>query len=135
MLEHLRRAHHAVIYGIEARRASNKELDAAGKGFDEAGKEAGEFGKGIDGAGKSTDELGDSLSDAEKNLRDTGKETDALGDEMDETGKKTSVFGDVLKATLAADLIKAGAKSLLDMVKEVGAAVKEYVSEGSRMAS
>jgi len=41
-------------------------------------------------------------------MNDMGKETKNLGGEMEETDKKTSVFGDVLKASLAADAIKAG---------------------------
>jgi ABC-type transporter Mla subunit MlaD len=136
--------------------ANNQELAAAAHGFDEAGHEAGDFGKGLGDAGRETDQfgralgnadkglsdaekstskLGDSLSDAEKELGATGKETDSLGREMEDTTKKTSVFGDVLKANLAADAIKAGAKALVDMVREVGAVVKSYVSDGSRLAS
>jgi len=147
----------AELNGMERELVSNnKELDAAGRGFDEAGKGAGEFGKGLDSAGretdqfgkaldgtgknldaagKSTDKLGDTLSDTEDELRGAGKETDNLGNEMDETGKKASVFGDVLKATLAAEIIIAGAKALVNMVKEVGAAVKDYVSDGMQMAT
>jgi phage-related protein len=100
---------------------NNKALDKAEKGLDSAGKETDEFGKSVDKAGDEID--------------GTGKETKKLGDEMDETKKKTSVFGDVLKATLAADAIKAGAKALVDMVKSVGAAVSDYISESSEMAT
>jgi chromosome segregation ATPase len=100
---------------------NNKALDKADKALDSAGKGTDEFGKSVDKAGDEIDE--------------TGKETNKLGKEMDETSKKTSVFGDVLKATLLADAIKAGAKALVDMVKSVGTAVKDYVYESSEMAT
>jgi chromosome segregation ATPase len=73
---------------------NNKALEKADKALDSAGKETDEFGKSVDKAGDEIDE--------------TGKETNKLGKEMDETSKKTSIFGDVLKATLLADAIKAG---------------------------
>lgn len=106
---------------------NNKALENAAQGFDDAEREAGDFGKTID-------DTGEALDDAGKELDGAGKETKNLGNEMDETGKKTSVFGDVLKATLAAEAIKAGVTAIIDMVKSVGAAVKDYVSESSQMA-
>ena len=136
--------------------ANNKELEAAAKGFDEAGNEADAFGRGMGEAGKEAGGLGDSLgdtgkkmsdaereaaglgaslSDAGKEINDTGKETSSLGKEMEDVTGKTSIFGDVLKANLAADAISAGARALVDMVKSVGAAVKGYIDDGSRMAS
>jgi len=42
---------------------------------------------------------------------------------MDEAGKKTSVFGEVLKANLPSDAIKASLSAVVDMVKAVGKAV------------
>jgi len=53
---------------------------------------------------------------------------------METTGKKTSLFGDVLKASLAAEAIKAGLSAIVDMVKAVGSAVKDYISDGQQMA-
>ena len=76
----------------------------------------------------------DSVGDAGKELDKTGKETENLGKEMDKTSEKSSMFGDVLKATLAAEAIKAGLKFIIDGVKELGAGIKEYITEGSRMA-
>ena len=88
-----------------------------GKALDDTGKEIGD-------AEKQTGELGKALDEAGKELDGTGKETKKLGTEMDDTGKKTSIFGEVLRANLAADAIKAGLKAIVDMVKAVGAAVK-----------
>jgi len=84
--------------------------------------------KALNAESKALDETG-------SNMNDMGKETKNLGGEMEETGKKTSVFGDVLKASLAADAIKAGLSALVDMVKAVGTAVKDYVSDSSEMAA
>ena len=118
-----------------------KAVDETGKELNDAEKETGAFGKALDSTGKEisdaekgTDDLGKALDGAEKELSDTGKETKNLGNEMDETGKKTSIFGDVLKVSLAADAIKAGLSAIVDMVKAVGTAVKDYISEGSQMA-
>ena len=119
-----------------------KAVDGTGKELSDAEKETGAFGKALDGTGKElgdaekqTGALGKALDEAGKELDDTGKETKKLGSEMEDTGKKTSIFGEVLKANLAADLIKAGLSAIVDMVKAVGAAVKDYVSEGMEMAS
>ena len=54
---------------------------------------------------------------------------------MDETGGKASVFGDVLLANLAADAIKAGLSAIVDMVKAIGQAVKDYVSDSMELAA
>lgn len=107
---------------------AGKETDAFGRALDSAGKEIGDAEKETDGLGKALDDAGNEMDEA-------GKETKNLGDEMDETGKKTSIFGEVLKANLAADAIKAGLKAIVDMVKEVGRAVKDYVSSSMEMAS
>jgi len=154
----------AELNGMERELTSNNQaLSDAEQGFDDAGQEAGAFGKAVGDTGKElsgaeketdslgkalddtgkelgdaekkTDDLGKALDDAGKELDDTGKEAKKLGTEMDDTGKKTSIFGEVLKANLASELIKAGLSAIVDMVKAVGAAVKGYVSEGMTMAT
>jgi len=100
---------------------NNKALHEATSGMTDAEREALGLGKAVDETGR---ELGD-----------TGKEAKNLGGEMDETGKKSSVFADVLKANLAADAIKAGLTAIVDMVKAIGAAVKDYVSDSMSMAT
>ena len=85
--------------------------------------------RGLDDTDKSAENLTDSLEDAGKEMDETEKETKELGNEMDGTGKKASVFGDVLKANLAADAIKAGLSAIVDMVKAVGAAIGDFVGK------
>jgi len=75
------------------------------------------------------------LNNFERELKNNIKAIETAGNEMDSTGKKTSIFGDVLKANLAADAIKAGLSAIVGMVKEVGAAVNNFISEGSQMAA
>jgi len=84
--------------------------------------------KALDAEGKALDETG-------KSSRDMGKDTNNLGGEMESATKKTSVFGDVLKASLVADAIKAGLSALVDMIKALGAAVKDYIADASEMAT
>jgi len=84
---------------------------------------------------KSTEKLADSVDDAGKEMDGTTKETKKLGAEMDSTKEKTSVFGDVLKASLAADAIKAGLTALVDSIKAVGAAVKDYMTDSMELAT
>jgi phage-related protein len=96
---------------------------------------ANKLDKSLNDTEKSTKDLGKSVDKAGDELNDTGKETKKLGEEMDDTGKKTSVFGDVLKANLAADAIKAGLKALVDSIRAVGAAVKDYMNDSMELAT
>ncbi|MCL2509194.1 MAG: hypothetical protein FWF05_08470, partial [Oscillospiraceae bacterium] len=72
--------------------------------------------------------------DAADSMEDLGGSVEDAGKEMDDAGKKTSVFGDVLKASLAADAIKAGLKAVADAVRAVSAAVKDFVGESMEKA-
>jgi len=89
----------------------------------------------LKGNEKALDGMGGALDDTGKNLNETEKDTKDLGTEMDSTGKKSSTFKDMLLANLAADAIKAGLKAIVDSVKAVGAAIKDYVSDSMGMAA
>ncbi|MGI6121365.1 MAG: phage tail tape measure protein [Saccharofermentanales bacterium] len=122
--------------------SNNKALEEAEKGFDEAGREAGYFGKAVDSAGKELGDAGKETGDFGKEVDKAGKELDEAGDEADEFGneiedasKKTSIFGDVLKANLAADAIKAGLKALVSLIKEIGSALKSAIDAGIEFES
>ncbi|MCL2889551.1 MAG: hypothetical protein FWE65_03905, partial [Eggerthellaceae bacterium] len=154
----------AELNGMERELSQNNQaLSDAEQGFGDAGQEAGEFGKAVGDTGKElsdaeketgafgktlddtgkeigdaekqTGKLGKALGETGKELDGTGKETKKLGDEMDDTGKKSSIFGEVLKANLASEAIKAGLTAIVDMVKAVGRAVKDYVNEGMSLAA
>jgi len=122
--------HAAASFGENDKRTQNWQiqLNKAQAELNGMERELGDNKKALEAESKALDDTG-------KELNSTGKETRNLGGEMEETGKKTSVFGDVLKASLAADAIKAGLSAIADMIKAVGAAVKDYVSEGSQMAA
>jgi len=120
----------ATSFGENDKRTQNWQiqLNKAQAELNGMERELSDNNKALNAESKALDETG-------KGMNEMGKETKNLGGEMEETGKKTSVFGDVLKASLAADAIKAGLSALVDMVKAVGTAVKDYVSEGSQMAA
>ena len=90
---------------------------------------ANKLNRSLNDTEKGADGLADSIDDAGTEMDEAGKETKELGNEMESTGKKTSVFGDVLKANLAADAIKAGLSAIVDMVKAVGAAIGDFVGK------
>ena len=75
-----------------------------------------------------------SLLEAKTGAYETESKIKELGRTTDEAKDKTSIFGDVLKASLAADAIKAGLSAIVDGIKSVTAAVTDYISVGQRMA-
>lgn len=76
-------------------------------------------------ANKMADQLADTedaLSKAGQETQSTEEETKKLGAAMEDTGQKSSVFGDMLKANLLGDAIKAAIGKTVDMIKELGSA-------------
>ena len=69
------------------------------------------------------------LADTEEALKSNSKQTKDLGNAMDDTGKKSSVFGDLLKANLISDAIKAGLSKMVDLIKQLGSAFAGLVSD------
>jgi len=120
----------ATSFGENDKRTMNwqTQLNKAQAELNGMERELKDNNKALDAGGKAMDTTGQSTNEL-------GKETKNLGGEMESTTKKTSVFGDVLKASLVADAIKAGLTALVDMVKALGAAVKDYVSDSMGMAT
>lgn len=76
-------------------------------------------------ANKMADRLADTedaLSKAGQETQSTEEETKKLGAAMEDAGQKSSVFGDMLKANLLGDAIKAAIGKTVDMIKELGSA-------------
>lgn len=76
-------------------------------------------------ANKMADQLADTedaLSKSGQETQSTEEETKKLGAAMEDTGQKSSVFGDMLKANLLGDAIKAAIGKTVDMIKELGSA-------------
>ena len=65
----------------------------------------------------------------ENQIQETTKAIDDFGEETEEATKKTSVFGDVLKANLASDLIVAGLKKTVDMIKTISSSVVDLTKK------
>ena len=61
-----------------------------------------------------------------KNL---GKQMEAVGNDFDNAGEKTSTFAEVLKANLTSEAIMSAVKNLGSALKEVGAAVLDFVKD------
>ena len=59
------------------------------------------------------------IKEAKSSYDNTAKSIDEFGNEVSETSDKVNLFGDILKATLAADVIRAGVQRLADGLKEV----------------
>ena len=88
------------------------------------------FGDEADGAG----------DDAKTAAKDTGhleNAVDELGSQMDGTSSKTRIFGDVLKASLAAEAIIGGVKAIghaiAGIAKGFGSAMKDGLDYNARM--
>lgn len=61
-----------------------------------------------------------------KNL---GKQMEAVGNDFDNAGEKTSTFAEVLKANLTSEAIISAVKNLGSALREVGAAVLDFVKD------
>jgi len=96
------------------------------------------YKKAVKEQGGMSDEsqrLNKALIEAKTGVYETRNEIDDLSKSTDEAGKKTSVFGDVLKANLAAEVIKTSITFIIGGIKQITGAVKDYVSEGQAMAT
>lgn len=71
--------------------------------------------------------LNSDIKENKNKLNEAENATDKLGGEMDDTGKKASVFGDVLKANLASDSIKAGLNGIIKGVKSLSNTITDVI--------
>ena len=74
------------------------------------------------------------LNKAEQGAKDLGKGVDDAGKAMDDGKSKALSFGDVLKANLAAEAIKAGVSALATAVKELASALASCVTDSAAFA-
>ena len=71
--------------------------------------------------------LNSNIKENKNKLNEAENATNKLGGEMEDTGKKASVFGDVLKANLASDAIKAGLNGIVKGVKSLASAITSVI--------
>lgn len=65
---------------------------------------------------------------------DNAESVEKFGEEADESGKSALSLGDIIKANLISDAIKAGLSALADGVKAVGSAMTESLTAGAEYA-
>lgn len=89
---------------------------------------------------KFADEADGAGDDAKTAAKDTGhleNAVDELGSQMDGTSSKTRIFGDVLKASLAAEAVVGGVKAIghaiAGIAKDFGSAMKDGLDYNARM--
>ena len=89
---------------------------------------------------KFADEADGAGDDAKTAAKDTGhleNAVDELGSQMDGTSSKTRIFGDVLKASLAAEAVVGGVKAIghaiAGIAKGFGSAMKDGLDYNARM--
>jgi tape measure domain-containing protein len=88
------------------------------------------FGARIAGIGKGVEQIG---KDADVGAVGLDKLADSTGEvdrEMGKAGKSTSFFRDALKADLVSSAIKAGLRSLVNLLKDVGRALMDSARDG-----
>ena len=71
--------------------------------------------------------LNSNIKENKNKLNEAENATNKLGGEMEDTSKKASVFGDVLKANLASDAIKAGLNGIVKGVKSLASAITDVI--------
>ena len=74
------------------------------------------------------------LGETEKALGEDAEATGDLTKEMDDGGKQSKTFGDMLKANLASEAIKAGISALVTVIKEVAEAIGEAITSSAQFA-
>lgn len=118
---------------IEAQEQKIQELR---KGLEFASREFGEndertlkWAQAVNNANRRLNELRAEVNNNEDALNHLGDETREAGDEFDSAGERASSFGDTLKAVLTADVITSSISAVVDMVKELGAALYDFSLE------
>jgi chromosome segregation ATPase len=102
---------------IEAQKSKVDTLKAA---LQNASETYGENDKRTQAWQQKLNQAQTELNGMERELGNNEKAMTGLGNEMDTTGQKSKTFGDILKATLTADIIMAGIKAVGNAVKELG---------------
>ena len=83
--------------------------------------------KNVNDNEKAMEQSADATEENAESIEDFGKEAE-------DSGKKALSLGDIIKANLISDAIKAGLSALVDGVKAVGSAMAESLSAGAEYA-
>jgi len=108
------------------------KLEGANKAYDTASQKIQQYTTAGNNAKAELNNLNQELAQNDKYLDEANrsadgcaKSIDEYGNEVDEAGEKTSRFGDIVKGSIAADVIKAGLKALCDGIKTAADAAIE----------
>jgi chromosome segregation ATPase len=116
---------------MEAQRKLVEKLeDAVKRSTDKTGESSTETLKWKEQLAKAKTEL----HNMEQQAGDAAKGVGELGAEEEKAGKQTSVFGDMLKANLASDLIRAGLAATTTIVKDLASGMIEAVKNTAAYA-
>ncbi len=113
---------------------SAKETGLTSEETKKYAKELEDAEKQLERSQKSEERVTRQLEELEHSLEETTDDVDELGDQSEKSGDKVSMFGEVLKANLASEAIKAGLNFTIEALKQIGSAVggfiKSSVQEG-----
>ena len=76
----------------------------------------------------------DAMKDAEKGTSEEADAVEEFGKEADKSGEKALSLGDIIKANLISDAIKAGLSALVDGFKAIGSAMGDCLKDGAAYA-
>jgi len=76
----------------------------------------------------------DIIKDAEKATKEEADAVEDFGEEAEKSGEKALSLGDIIKANLISDAIKAGLSALADGFKAIGSAMGECLTAGAAYA-
>lgn len=100
-----------------------KAADELNHAADNAADSSSDLGKAAEQAGRQIEDSAKQAADAAKN---TAKDVEDIGEESEKSSKKVSSFGDVLKGTLVADAIQAGARAIKNEINEIATDTIEF---------
>ncbi len=83
---------------------------------------------------RKVDENANAMKEAEKGTKEEADAVEDFGKEAEKSGEKALSLGDIIKANLISDAIKAGLSALADGFKAVGSAMGECLTAGAAYA-
>ena len=110
---------------------AQRQYDGAGQKMQSLQTSANNAKADLAGLGKELQDNTKYLDEAEKSADGCAKSIDGFGKETQDASEKMNVFGDVLKASIASEVIISSVKKLADGIKEAVSAAFDVGSEFS----
>lgn len=110
----------------------NRQLEEAGQEYQRTGQATMQWQTQVNNATADLNTMNGDLQDTERYMEEAQRSTDKCASSIDEYGRQTqeateqtSIFGEVLKAELAADAVKAGITMIVNGIKGIAEAATE----------